>query len=298
MEAWGLGYFGISPEGTVEIYPDTDPGTAMDLLDIIQGLEARGICPPVILRFSGILEHRMREMRRCFDEAMAEGEYTGKYSCVYPIKVNQQRNICEEVRDLGVELGFGIEAGSKPELLAGLALTEGLSQMPFICNGFKDEEFIETVLLAAKMGRNIYPVAEQMHELELIARTAGSHGVTPQFGIRAKLASGGIGRWAESGGVRGKFGLSVSQILAAVDYLRERDLLEGLKMLHCHIGTQIFDIRTLKYAGNELTHPYVEVAIGVEESARHVGGLNLFGSGFGNYPQDLVLRLRHRVEEG
>ena len=273
MEAWGLGYFGISPGGTVEIYPDTDPGTAMDLLDIIQGLEARGICPPVILRFSGILEHRMREMRRCFDQAMAEGEYTGKYSCVYPIKVNQQRNICEEVRDLGVELGFGIEAGSKPELLAGLALTEGLSEMPFICNGFKDEEFIETVLLAAKMGRNIYPVAEQMHELELIARTARSHGVTPQFGIRAKLASGGIGRWAESGGVRGKFGLSVSQILAAVDYLRERDLLEGLKMLHCHIGSQIFDIRTLKYAVNELTHLYVElVRLGAPMGILDLGG--------------------------
>lgn len=273
MEEWGLGYFGVSPAGTVEVYPNQDSRRKMDLLDIIQGLEARGIHPPVILRFSGILDHRMREMRRCFDQAMAEGEYTGEYTCVYPIKVNQQRNICEEIRDLGAELGFGIEAGSKPELLAGLALTEGLNEMPFICNGFKDEEFIDTVLLAAKMGRNIYPVAEQMHELQLIIRSAKNHGVTPHFGLRAKLASGGIGRWADSGGVRGKFGLSVSQILSAVEYLRAEGLLGGLRMLHCHIGSQIFDIRTLKYAVNELTHLYVEmVRLGAPMGMLDLGG--------------------------
>jgi arginine decarboxylase len=273
MEDWGLGYFGVSPRGTVEVYPETDPSRKMDLLEIVHGLEARDVCPPVILRFSGILEHRMREIRRAFDTAIDEYGYKGRYTCVYPIKVNQQRNICEEVRDLGAELGFGIEAGSKPELLAGLALTEGLNQMPFICNCFKDEEFIETVLLAAKMGRNIYPVAEQMHELELIARSARSHKVTPRFGIRAKLASEGIGRWAESGGVRGKFGLSVSQILGAVEFLKERDLLDGLRMLHCHIGSQIFDIRTFKYAVSELTHLYVElVRLGAPMGILDLGG--------------------------
>jgi len=273
MKDWGLGYFGVSPNGTVEVYPDTDPGRKMDLLDIVEGLEARDVCPPVILRFSGILDHRMREIRRCFDAAIEDAGYQGKYTCVYPIKVNQQRNICEEIRDLGAELGFGIEAGSKPELIAGLALTEGLNHMPFICNGFKDEEFIETVLLASKMGRNIIPVAEQMHELELIARSAESHNVTPLFGIRAKLASGGIGRWAESGGVRGKFGLSVSQILSAVEFLKDRELLGGLRMLHCHIGSQIFDIRTFKYAVSELTHLYVElVRLGAPMGLLDLGG--------------------------
>jgi arginine decarboxylase len=273
MEDWGLGYFGVSARGTVEVHPDRDPSRKMDLLDIIEGLEARDIFPPVILRFSGILDHRMRELRSCFDAAIAEAGYKGSYTCVYPIKVNQQRNICEEVRDLGSELGFGIEAGSKPELLAGLALTEGLNQMPFVCNGFKDEEFIETVLLAAKMGRNIIPVAEQMHELEIIARSARSHKVTPRFGVRAKLASEGIGRWAESGGVRGKFGLSVSQMLQAMEYLKEQDLLDGLRMLHCHIGSQIFDIRTFKYAVNELTHLYVElVRLGAPMGLLDLGG--------------------------
>jgi len=273
MEDWGLGYFGVSAQGTVQVHPNADPSRKMDLLDIVEGLEAREICPPVILRFSGILDHRMRDLRTCFDAAIAEAGYTGTYTCVYPIKVNQQRNICEEVRDLGSELGFGIEAGSKPELLAGLALTEGLNQMPFVCNGFKDEEFIETVLLAAKMGRNIIPVAEQMHELELIARSAKNHKVTPRFGIRAKLASEGIGRWAESGGVRGKFGLSVSQMLQAVRFLKEQGLLDGLRMLHCHIGSQIFDIRTFKYAVSELTHLYVElVRLGAPMGLMDLGG--------------------------
>ena len=273
MEDWGLGFFRVSSRGTVLAHPDADPSRAIDLLEVVEGLKARDVQPPVILRFPGILAQRMRELRRSFDTAMREGGYRGKYTCVYPIKVNQQRDICQVVRDLGVELGFGIEAGSKPELLAGLALTEGLNEMPFVCNGFKDEEFIETVLLAAKMGRNIYPVAEQMHELELIARTAGAHKVTPRFGIRAKLASEGIGRWADSGGVRGKFGLTVSQILKAVEFLRERKLLEGLRMLHCHIGSQIFDIRTFKYAVNELTHLYVElVRLGAPMGMLDLGG--------------------------
>ena len=273
MEDCRLGYFGVSSLGTVVVHPEAERSRSVDLLEIVQGLEARDIHPPVILRFSGILDHRMRELRRCFDAAMAEGGYQGAYTCVYPIKVNQQRGICEEIRDLGAELGFGLEAGSKPELLAGLALTEGLNRMPFICNGFKDEEFIETVLLAAKMGRNIYPVAEQMHELELITRAAENQKVTPRFGIRAKLASEGSGRWAGSGGVRGKFGLSVSQILKAVEFLKGEGLLGGLRMLHCHVGSQIYDIRTFKYAVNELTHLYVElVRLGAPMGILDLGG--------------------------
>jgi arginine decarboxylase len=273
LEDWGSGYFGVSERGTVEVYPDQDPNRKVDLLDVIQGLEARGLVPPVVLRFDGVLAHRMAHLRRAFDEAIVEGGYEGKYTCVYPIKVNQQRHICEEVRDLGRSMGFGLEAGSKPELLAGLALTEGLPDMPFICNGFKDEEFVETVILAAKMGRNALPVAEQPHELELIARSAANHNVTPRFGIRAKLATGGVGRWAESAGYRGKFGLSVSQILAAVDYLREHELLDGLRMLHCHIGSQIFDIRTLKFAVSELTRLYVElVRLGAPMGILDLGG--------------------------
>jgi len=272
LEDWGAPYFSVSQRGTVQVHPDGD-GRTIDLLDVVDGLSARHINPPVVVRFSGVLAHRMRHMRRAFDDAIAESEYGGRYTCVYPLKVNQQRHLAEEIRDLGKELGFGLEAGSKPELLAGLALTEGLPDMPLVCNGFKDSEFIETAILAAKMGRNVLPVAEQPSELELIVRSARSHNVTPRFGVRAKLASGGIGRWAGSGGFRGKFGLSVSQILSSVDYLREEGLLEGLVMLHCHIGSQIYDIRTFKYAVNELTHLYVElVKLGAPMGILDLGG--------------------------
>ncbi len=273
LDAWGGGYFGVSDRGTVVAHPHGVPGQSIDLFDVIRGLDMRDLRPPVVLRFDDILAHRMGHLRSAFDAAIAEADYSGGYTCVYPIKVNQQRHICEEVRDLGDELGFGLEAGSKPELIAGLALTQGFDSMPFICNGFKDEEFIETVILAAKMGRNIVPVVEQMHELDLIARTASRHDVTPRFGIRAKLAAGGVGRWAGSAGFRGKFGLSVSQMLGAVDRLREYGLLEGLRMLHCHIGSQIYDIRTFKYSVSELTRLYVElVKLGAPMGTLDLGG--------------------------
>ncbi len=242
-------------------------------MEVVEGLQARDLWPPVVIRFSGILAHRMAHLRRAFDDAIAEGDYQGRYTCVYPIKVNQQRHICEEIRDLGRTLGFGLEAGSKPELLAGLSLTEGHSDMPFICNGFKDAEFVETAILAAKMGRNILPVIEQTQELEMLIRSARAHNVTPRFGIRAKLASGGVGRWAESVGFRGKFGLSVSQVLSSVDWLRDEGLLDGLRLLHCHIGSQIYDIRTFKYAVSELAHIYVElVKLGAPMGMLDLGG--------------------------
>jgi arginine decarboxylase len=257
----------------VVAHPHGRPAEAIHLHQVIEGLKARELMPPVVLRFDDILAHRMGHIRTAFDDAITDAAYTGSYTCVYPIKVNQQRHICEEIRDVGRKLGFGLEVGSKPELLAGLALTEGHNDMLLVCNGFKDEEFVETVVLAAKMGRRILPVAEQAHELELITRSARRHDVTPRFGIRAKLATGGIGRWAESAGYRGKFGLSVSQILGAVDSLRDQDLLEGLRMLHCHIGSQIFDIRTLKYAVSELAHLYVElVKLGAPMGILDLGG--------------------------
>jgi arginine decarboxylase len=272
LEDWGSPYFSVSDGGTVQVHPDGDERT-IDLLEVVEGLSARHLNTPVVIRFSGVLAHRMAHIRRAFDEAIAEMDYKGRYTCVYPLKVNQQRHLAEEIRDLGRELGFGLEAGSKPELLAGLALTEGLSSMPLVCNGFKDSEFIETTILAAKMGRNILPVAEQPSELELIVQSARAHKVTPRFGVRAKLATSGVGRWAGSGGFRGKFGLSVSQILSSVDYLRREELLDGLVMLHCHIGSQIYDIRTIKYAVNELTHLYVElVKLGAPMGILDLGG--------------------------
>ena len=256
---WGDGYFSVSDTGTLLAHPDADPARSLDLHEVMQGLAAREIGAPVIVRLPGILRHRMSELRRAFDAAIEEVDYQGDYACVYPIKVNQERHVCEAIRDFGAKLGFGLEVGSKPELIAGLALTQGFNGMPLVCNGFKDEEYIETVVLAAKMGRAIYPVVEQAHELRLIAASASAHDVLPDFGIRAKLAAPGVGRWAGSSGIRGKFGLTVGEILHAVEYLQDSDLLGGLKMLHCHVGSQIFDIRMVKYVVSELAHLYVEL---------------------------------------
>jgi arginine decarboxylase len=257
--AWGAGYFGVSPQGTVVAYPDCDPSRSIDLHDVMVGLAARGLDAPVIIRLPGVLKHRMVELRTAFDTAIAEVGYEGGYACVYPIKVNQERHICEAVCQYGAELGFGIEVGSKPELVAGLALTQGRNGMPMVCNGFKDTEYIETVVLAAKMGRNIIPVVEQAHELRMIARSAETHDTLPKFGIRAKLAAPGVGRWAGSTGMRGKFGLTVGEILHAVDFLRAEEMLDGFRLLHCHMGSQVFDIRVVKYLVNELAHLYVEL---------------------------------------
>jgi arginine decarboxylase len=256
---WGDGYFSVSEAGTVLAHPDGDPAAAIDLHEVMKGLEAREIGTPVIIRLPGILRHRMRELRRAFDDAISDIGYDGDYACVYPIKVNQERHVCEAIRDFGAELGFGLEVGSKPELVAGLALTQGFNDMPLVCNGFKDREYIETAVLAAKMGRNILPVVEQAHELRLIAESARRNDVLPDFGIRAKLAAPGVGRWAGSSGIRGKFGLTVGEILHAVEYLEESELLGGLRMLHCHVGSQIFDIRAVKYVVSELAHLYVEL---------------------------------------
>ncbi len=273
LAEWSGGFFGASPRGTVEVYPDANADRTIDLLDVVEGLKARDICPPVVIRFSGILAHRMSELRRAFDIAIENARYGGKYTCVYPIKVNQQRHICEEIRDIGGALGFGLEVGSKPELLAALALTEGSNRMPVVCNGFKDEVYIETVILAAKMGRNVIPVVEQAHELDLIADFAQAHDVTPQIGIRAKLATNGMGRWSESGGIRGKFGLSLTEILAAVERLRQRGFLQSLRMLHCHIGSQVTDLTAISSAVNEVTRLYVElVRLGASMGMLDVGG--------------------------
>jgi arginine decarboxylase len=261
---WGKGYVGVNPQGHVTVLPTKDHAHQIDLHDVVVGLRERGIHTPVLLRFNDVLEHRLREIRKAFDDTMSEQQYGGGYSCVYPIKVNQQRHVCEQIASLAVELNFGLEAGSKPELLAVLGLSAsaggpGVNGMPIICNGFKDSEFIETVILATKLGRNIIPVVEKFSELELIVKHAKHYGVRPKIGIRVKLSSKGAGRWESSAGVRSKFGLFVTEVLKAVEYLKAHDMLDCLNLLHCHVGSQLYDIRVLKNAINELTHIYCEL---------------------------------------
>lgn len=275
---WGKGYVGVNALGHCVVMPTKESAKQIDLHEVVQGLKERGIHTPVLLRFNDLLEHRLREIRKAFDDTMADQGYAGGYSCVYPIKVNQQRHVCEQIANLAVELKFGLEAGSKPELLAVLGLSAvaggpGVNGMPIICNGFKDSEFIETVILATKLGRNIIPVVEKFSELELIVKHAKQYGVRPKIGLRVKLSSRGAGRWESSAGARSKFGLFVSEVLKAVEYLKAHDMLECLNLLHCHVGSQLYDIRVLKNAINELTHIYTELhSMGAGLTMLDIGG--------------------------
>jgi arginine decarboxylase len=213
---------------------------------------------PLLLRFTDILKHRVGRLAEAFDNAIREHEYKGKYRCVYPIKVNQQRHVVEEILEFGKAYGFGLEAGSKPELLAVMALVDD-DQTPIICNGFKDDEFIEAVILATKMGKNIIPVVEKFSELELIVKYAKQHNVKPSIGVRVKLSAKGAGRWEQSGGVRSKFGLFIAEVIDALDYLRRQGMGDCLNLLHFHLGSQINNIRNVKAAIIELVRVYTEM---------------------------------------
>jgi arginine decarboxylase len=255
---WGHGYFSVNAPGHVEVHPTKDPSRAIDLKELVDRLQLRGISLPVLIRFTDILRHRLGEIHAAFQAAIAQNQYQGGYSCVYPIKVNQQRQVVEEVLDFGRPYGFGLEAGSKPELLAVVALAD--NETPIICNGFKDAEFIETAMLGLKIGRNVIPVVEKYTELVLILEAAEKLGVRPQIGVRVKLAARGSGRWQSSGGFRSKFGLTVTEIMRALDELKARGMQDCLKLLHFHLGSQITNIRIVKGALNEAARVYTELA--------------------------------------
>jgi len=272
VPSWGQGYFGIGENGHVLVHPRKDPEQSIDLKALVDELRVRGITPPILLRFTDVLGHRIHEMADAFRHAIEENEYGGGYRHVYPVKVNQQRQVLEEIRDFGEEFGFGFEAGSKPELLAVLALTAG-RDVPVVCNGFKDDEFVEMVILAQKIGQQVIPVVEKFSELELITKYAKAHGVSPVLGMRVKIAARGAGRWELSGGARSKFGLFVPEVREALAYLEENDLLDGLDLLHFHLGSQITNIRNVKNAVTELVRIYVQMKrAGAKLSYLDVGG--------------------------
>ncbi len=245
---------------------------AIDLKELIDDLQARGIQLPILLRFMDILRHRVGEIAAAFQEAIKEYEYQGDYCCVYPIKVNQQRQVVEEILDFGKPFGFGLEAGSKPELLAVLALTNGMDT-PIVCNGFKDDEFIQTAMLARKIGKQVIPVVEKFTELELIVRHAEAIGVRPVLGVRVKLAARGTGRWRSSAGYRSKFGLTLTEVLEVVDYLKQREMGDCLQLVHFHLGSQITNIRSFKNALTEAARVYVELhRVGAGVKFLDIGG--------------------------
>ena len=257
VDRWGKGYFSISQSGHVLVHPTKDPARSIDLKQLIDHLVLRGIHLPVLIRFRDILRHRVGDIHNAFKAAIAQHQYEGGYVCVYPIKVNQQRQVVEEVLDFGREYGFGLEAGSKPELLAVAA--QAYNDTPIICNGFKDAEFIEMAMMAQKIGRTVIPVVEKYTELGLILKYAQRIGVRPQIGMRVKLASRGGGRWQSSGGYRSKFGLTVAEVLRGLNELRALGMEDCFKLLHFHLGSQIPNIRIVKGALNESARIYAEL---------------------------------------
>ncbi len=269
---WGKGYFGINEEGNVTVHPSKNPLAGIDLKKLIDQLQERGIQLPILLRFTDILRHRVGEIYEAFTNAITEFGFGGKYCCVYPIKVNQQRHVVEEILNFGKPFHFGLEAGSKPELLAVLALTNG-GDTPIICNGFKDDEFIKMTTLARKMGKQIIPVVEKFTELELIVRHAEELNVRPAIGIRVKLAAKGAGRWRFSAGYRSKFGLTLTEAMEAYEFLKQRGMADCLQLVHFHLGSQITNIRSIKSALTEASRIYCELhRVGAGVKFIDVGG--------------------------
>ncbi len=254
---WGNGYFSVSPSGTLCVHSNKDPSAGIDLKQLVDRLQQRGIDLPILLRFTEILQHRLGEIHQAFKHAIQESGFEGEYCCVYPTKVNQQRQVVEEVLRFGKEYHFGVEAGSKPELLAVIALTD--NDTPIICNGFKDDEFVEMAMLAQKIGRQIIPVVERFSELQMILECSERVGVRPRIGMRLKLATRGSGRWQSSGGFRSKFGLTVSELIRGLEVLQSKGMQDCFQLLHFHQGSQITNIRHIKAALNEASRVYTEL---------------------------------------
>jgi len=258
IENWGAPYFGINEQGNIKVHPNGPEGPTADLHEIIQSIRERGIELPVLLRFNGILRHRVRSIYEAFNTAIAEQEYQGKFFPAYPVKVNQQRQIVDVLREEGANISMGLEVGSKPELIAVLAVHDDPSAL-LICNGYKDAEYIRLALLSKKVGRRPVIVVEKYSELATILEESAKIGVRPEIGFRLRLSGKGAGRWEKSGGDRAKFGLTVSEILQGIEELRKREMLDCVRLLHFHLGSQLTSIASLRSALKEAVQVYVQL---------------------------------------
>ena len=258
VQRWGRGYFAIGGNGNLMVRNCRESASFADVKEVIDQLRARGLDLPVLLRFNGLLDDRLRRLNEVFSRAIDDNEYSGKYCCVYPLKVNQQRSVVTRIVDSGQQYGYGLEVGSKAELLAATSMTA--RDTPIVCNGFKDEAFIEMALRAQQIGRCVIPAVEKFSELGLILNHADRLKIRPQIGMRMKLASRGSGRWKSSGGYRSKFGLAIGEILRAFEVLKSKDMLDCFQLLHFHPGSQVTNIQRLKSAVNEAARVYADLS--------------------------------------
>ena len=271
ITGWGTSYFSINDAGHVVVTPRRD-GVTVDLKELVDELQLRDVASPMLLRFPDILDKRIEKMSSCFKQAAEEYGYKAENFIIYPIKVNQMRPVVEEIISHGKKFNLGLEAGSKPELHAVIAVNTDSDSL-IVCNGYKDESYIELALLAQKMGKRIFLVVEKMNELKLIAKMAKQLNVQPNIGIRIKLASSGSGKWEESGGDASKFGLTSSELLEALDFMESKGLKDCLKLIHFHIGSQVTKIRRIKTALREASQFYVQLhSMGFNVEFVDIGG--------------------------
>ncbi len=272
INAWGSGYFNINAQGSVSVTPQGAQGPSLDLMELTQDLQERGIRVPMLVRFPDITKSRIDLLGSCFTKAIEDNSYKGTYRGVYPIKVNQQRHLVEELIKFGTANRLGLECGSKPELLVVLAMMNTPDAL-IICNGFKDTEYIETAVLSQKLGRNTIVVVDRMVELKMILDAAKKFNMSPKIGLRAKLHSKGAGRWVDSSGDRSKFGLTPMEIVECVETLKRENMLDALELLHFHIGSQIPSISSIKNSLKEGTRFYTELSLmGANVKYIDVGG--------------------------
>ncbi len=274
---WGSGFFEIGPNGTLQVLTDSASKIGIDLHEVVSGLVERGIGSPVVIGFPELVNRRMRDLTTAFHNAIEENGYRAGYSGVYPIKVNQHRHLVKDVNSFGQDIDFGLEVGSKPELLAVMGLTENCFDRLIICNGFKEARYIRHILLATKLGRRIVSVVENIDELDLIIALASTMEVRPRIGIRLKLDTRSTGKWHDSTGDKAKFGLTIPGVLEAVSRLRAADMLDCLKLLHCHMGSQITDIQVINTGLGEVSRVFVELA-GMGANLKYIdvgGGLGI-----------------------
>jgi arginine decarboxylase len=310
IQGWGEPYFSINAAGQVTVSPKGDRGGSLDLYELVNALKQRNLGLPLLIRFSDILEDRIERLNACMNKAIARYNYPGVYRGVFPVKCNQQRHLIEDLVRFGRPHQFGLEAGSKPELMIALAMLDTLGAL-LICNGYKDQEYIETAMLAQRLGQTPIIVLEQIEEVDLVIASARNLGIKPILGVRAKLSTQGMGRWGTSSGDRAKFGLTIPEVIQAVDKLRAADLLDSLQLLHFHIGSQISAINVIKDAIREAGQIYVELAqIGANMKYLDVGGglgvdydgsqTNFYASknyNMQNYANDIVAELKDACAE-